>query len=106
LVLIEAMACGTPVIAFNRGSVPEIVEDGLTVSLSKAKRRRLLPLTDYLGSLAALFGSASRNGFEDSAAFEDSGRFCEDRDQRQISQQRSRDYLIGEREQRERQDDV
>src|SRR5437763_16303153 len=24
------MACGTPVIAFNRGSVPEIVEDGLT----------------------------------------------------------------------------
>ena len=30
LVMIEAIACGTPVIAFNRGSVPEIVEDGLT----------------------------------------------------------------------------
>ena len=30
LVMIEAMACGAPVIAFNRGSVPEIVEDGLT----------------------------------------------------------------------------
>jgi glycosyltransferase involved in cell wall biosynthesis len=30
LVMIEAMACGTPVIAFNRGSVPEIVEGGLT----------------------------------------------------------------------------
>jgi len=30
LVMIEAMACGTPVIAFNRGSVPEIVEDGRT----------------------------------------------------------------------------
>jgi glycosyltransferase involved in cell wall biosynthesis len=30
LVMIEAMACGTPVIAFNRGSVPEVVEDGLT----------------------------------------------------------------------------
>ena len=30
LVMIEAMACGTPVIAFNRGSVPEIVEDGKT----------------------------------------------------------------------------
>jgi glycosyltransferase involved in cell wall biosynthesis len=30
LVLIEAMACGTPVIAFNRGAIPEVVEDGLT----------------------------------------------------------------------------
>jgi glycosyltransferase involved in cell wall biosynthesis len=30
LVMIEAMACGTPVIAYNRGSAPEIVEDGLT----------------------------------------------------------------------------
>ena len=30
LVMIEAMACGTPVIAWNRGSVPEIVEDGIT----------------------------------------------------------------------------
>ena len=28
--MIEAMACGTPVIAFNRGSVPEIVEDEIT----------------------------------------------------------------------------
>ncbi len=28
--MIEAMACGTPVIAWNRGSVPEIVEDGVT----------------------------------------------------------------------------
>jgi glycosyltransferase involved in cell wall biosynthesis len=30
LVMIEAMACGTPVLAFRRGSVPEIIEDGLT----------------------------------------------------------------------------
>jgi glycosyltransferase involved in cell wall biosynthesis len=30
LVMIEAMACGTPVIAFNRGSAPEVVDDGLT----------------------------------------------------------------------------
>jgi glycosyltransferase involved in cell wall biosynthesis len=30
LVMIEAMACGTPVIAYNRGSVPEIIDDGVT----------------------------------------------------------------------------
>jgi len=30
LVMIEAMACGTPVIAFNRGSVQEVLEDGIT----------------------------------------------------------------------------
>ncbi len=30
LVMTEAMACGTPTIAYNRGSVPEIIEDGLT----------------------------------------------------------------------------
>ena len=30
LVMIEAMACGTPVIAYDRGSAREVVEDGLT----------------------------------------------------------------------------
>ena len=30
LVMIEAMACGAPVIAYNRGSVAEIIEDGVT----------------------------------------------------------------------------
>jgi glycosyltransferase involved in cell wall biosynthesis len=30
LVMIEAMACGTPVIAFNRGSVPEVIDEEVT----------------------------------------------------------------------------
>jgi glycosyltransferase involved in cell wall biosynthesis len=30
LVMAEAMACGTPVIAYRRGSVPEIIEEGVT----------------------------------------------------------------------------
>src|SRR6185436_9378089 len=30
LVMIEAMSCGTPVIAFRRGSVPEVIDEGVT----------------------------------------------------------------------------
>lgn len=30
LVMIEAMACGTPVIAYRCGSVPEVIDDGVT----------------------------------------------------------------------------
>lgn len=30
LVMVEAMACGTPVIAFGCGSVPEVIQDGVT----------------------------------------------------------------------------
>jgi glycosyltransferase involved in cell wall biosynthesis len=29
LSVVEAMACGTPVIAYNRGSMPELIEDGV-----------------------------------------------------------------------------
>lgn len=30
LVMIEAMSCGTPTIAFRRGSVPEVIDDGVS----------------------------------------------------------------------------
>jgi len=30
LVMIEAMACGTPTVAYRRGSVPEIIDDGVS----------------------------------------------------------------------------
>ena len=30
IVMIEAMACGTPVVAFRRGSVPEVIDEGVT----------------------------------------------------------------------------
>ena len=30
LVMVEAMACGTPVIGFRKGSVPEVIDEGLT----------------------------------------------------------------------------
>ncbi|HEY4471945.1 MAG TPA: glycosyltransferase family 4 protein [Stellaceae bacterium] len=50
LVLIEAMANGTPVIAFGRGSVPEIIEDGLTGFIvdDLAGAARAVPLAAHL----------------------------------------------------------
>ena len=30
LTLVESMACGTPVIAYNRGAIPEVIKDGKT----------------------------------------------------------------------------
>jgi glycosyltransferase involved in cell wall biosynthesis len=36
LVMIEAMACGTPVLAFPCGSVPEVLEDGVTARIGRS----------------------------------------------------------------------
>jgi glycosyltransferase involved in cell wall biosynthesis len=44
LVMTEAMACGTPVIATPRGSVPEVVEDGVT--------GWIVPVEDYAAQAA------------------------------------------------------
>jgi len=41
LVMIEAMACGTPVIAFNRGSVPEVIEDKKTGFVVEGKEQMI-----------------------------------------------------------------
>ena len=35
LVLIEALACGTPVLAYRRGSIPEVIEHGVTGFVSE-----------------------------------------------------------------------
>ena len=44
LTMIEAMACGTPTIAFNCGSVPEIIEDGVTGFVVKSEQEALTAL--------------------------------------------------------------
>ena len=40
LAVIEAMACGTPVIAWNCGALPEIVDHGVTGFVVEFDRRR------------------------------------------------------------------
>jgi glycosyltransferase involved in cell wall biosynthesis len=50
LVMIEAMACGTPVIAWNRGSVPEVVEHGVTGYIVDSEEEALAALSN-IGSI-------------------------------------------------------
>jgi len=61
LVMIEAMACGTPVIAFNCGSVPEIMEDGLTGYVVDTVDQAVAAV----GKLDALFRPSIRSRFEE-----------------------------------------
>jgi glycosyltransferase involved in cell wall biosynthesis len=60
LVMIEAMACGTPVIAFRRGSVPEVVEDGVSGYIVD----NLEDAVEAVGRLGALDRARVRHAFE------------------------------------------
>ena len=48
LVMIEAMACGTPVLAFRRGSVSEVVEDGITGKVVECEDEAVAKLPEIL----------------------------------------------------------
>ena len=65
LVMIEAMACGTPVIAFKRGSVPEVIENGVSgfvvedeiSAVAAVKRLHTLPRTKVRAAFESRFSS-------------------------------------------------
>jgi hypothetical protein len=59
--MIEAMACGTPVLAFRCGSTPEIIEDGVTGKVVGSEE-------EAIGALPAILAydrRAVRQRFED-----------------------------------------
>ncbi|HET8572663.1 MAG TPA: glycosyltransferase family 4 protein [Edaphocola sp.] len=60
MVMIEAMACGTPVLAFDNGSVPEVIEEGVSGMIvhSIAEAVHAVP------GVAALPRGAVRHAFE------------------------------------------
>ena len=61
LVMIESMACGTPVIAYRCGSVPEVLENGLTGFVVDDVRRS----GGAVGRLDRLFRPSIRSRFEE-----------------------------------------
>jgi glycosyltransferase involved in cell wall biosynthesis len=60
LVMIEAMACGTPTIAFPAGSVPEVIDHGVTGFIVRDERAAVAAVS----GLDRLSSSAIRDRFE------------------------------------------
>jgi glycosyltransferase involved in cell wall biosynthesis len=92
LVMIEAMACGTPVIAWRCGSVPEVMEDGVTGFVVDT----LDEAVEAVGQVAALDRASCRRVFEERFTAE---RMTQDylTIYRQLLQQRPRDLAAGRR---------
>jgi glycosyltransferase involved in cell wall biosynthesis len=61
LVMIEALACGTPVIAFRCGSVPEVLRDGVTGFIVDS----IEAAVDAVGKIPLISRAACRRDFED-----------------------------------------
>lgn len=61
LVMIEALACGTPVIAFRRGSVEEIIENGVTGFIVNSMEEAV----EAAGRIDLLDRRACRRAFEE-----------------------------------------
>ncbi len=61
LVMVEALACGTPVIAFRNGSVTEIIDDGITGFIVDTIEEAV----DAVGRTAQLNRRRCRQAFEE-----------------------------------------
>jgi glycosyltransferase involved in cell wall biosynthesis len=61
LVLIEAMACGTPAIAFGRGAVPEIIENGVSGFVVETEDQAI----EAVGRIGQIDRTAVRRRFEE-----------------------------------------
>ncbi len=71
LFMIEAMACGTPVVALNRGSVPEVVKDGKTGFVVNS----LVEMADAIPKARGIDGKVCRKHVEQNF---DAPRMAED----------------------------
>jgi glycosyltransferase involved in cell wall biosynthesis len=60
LVMIEAMACGTPVLAFRHGSVPEVIDNGVTGFIVEDEDEAIRKM----GALLAIDRAGVRRRFE------------------------------------------
>ncbi len=73
LVMIEAMSCGTPVVAFSRGSVPEVVKDGVTgrvIEETGSKEKDLEMMVEAVKDIDSINPSDCRKHVEEKFSIE------------------------------------
>lgn len=78
MVMIEALACGTPVIGLDSGAIPEVVRDGETgyvVRKSADESETVRRLAEALGKIDAIERTACRRDFEERFTLE---RMCKE----------------------------
>jgi glycosyltransferase involved in cell wall biosynthesis len=61
LVLIEALACGTPVLAYRRGSIPEIIDEGITGFICES----LFEMAEAVGQIPIIDRHRCRAAFDE-----------------------------------------
>ena len=61
LVLIEALACGTPVLAYRRGSIPEIIDHGVTGFICET----VSDMVDAVGQVSLIDRQSCRAAFDE-----------------------------------------
>ena len=71
--MIEAMACGTPVLAFRCGSIPEVIEDGVTGKVVDSEEDALAALPGDRSTTAVRCG----NGLIPCHGHENGQRLCQ-----------------------------
>ena len=72
LVVIEALACGTPVIASRRGAMEEIIDDGVTGFICDTNEE----MAEAVGRLSHIDPNACRKSVEDNFSIENTYRSC------------------------------
>lgn len=90
LVMIEAMACGTPVIAYRSGSVPEVVDDGVTGFIVDGEQQAI----DAVQELSRLDRGKVRARFEERFVARRMARDYEGLYRRLIAEGAEREYAL------------
>lgn len=77
LVMIEAMACGTPVIAYDQGSVPEVIKDretGFIIPKTNNKETDLEAMVEAVNNIGAINSEDCRNHVVENFSIENEAR--------------------------------